>query len=75
MATKFSETVKKADMFGEAIGFEFKGSSSYRTLPGAFVSIIIIVLTLSYAIDKFSTMVMYEETRHLKIQEPEVNEE
>ena len=52
------------DMFGEKINFNIGGkSSTYKTVRGSFVSIVILSLILIYGTQKFITMYRREATK------------
>ena len=62
----FSSTVgnsyKLLDLFGETIGFTVNGYSSHRTCAGSFVSLIVILITALYSVDKWTVMMDREDT-------------
>ena len=47
---KFLSRVRDFDSFGRAISINYRGDSLYRTLPGAFLTIIFKVLILVFTI-------------------------
>ena len=59
---KISSTFKSLDLFGEGIGFTVGGNGTHRTCFGACLSLIAIVVTISYAQDRFKTMLAYGDT-------------
>ena len=46
---RFLEFVRDQDMFGETISLNFKGKTSFQTLPGGFLSITIKFVLLWYS--------------------------
>lgn len=67
-----SNAFKSLDMFGEGIGFSIYGRGVHQSYLGALVSLIAIVVTLSYALDRAQTMLEYNDTTH---QETRTDEE
>ena len=50
---------KQIDSFGESVNFIVKkGDTSYKTAPGAFISLLIYGLILIYGGTKFLTMIL-----------------
>lgn len=41
------------DLFGETIGLRYKGESTYHTLTGSIISIIVMILLLTVMIRQF----------------------
>ena len=60
--TNIKDGYKAFDLFGESIGFTVKGSSTHRGYFGALVSMIIIFIVASYAIEKYFIMIYYDDT-------------
>ena len=56
-AYKLVKFIKSFDSFGEGVTFEIDGDSLKRSYFGAFFSIAIVILTLSYAVDRYEVMV------------------
>ena len=61
------------DLYGQQINFLVDGESGYKTIFRALLSIVITIITISYAISRFTEMRNYENTHHLQIIEPHVN--
>ena len=61
---KIGNAVKSIDLFGEGLGFTIGGSSTHKSYLGAFLTLCIIVVTLSYAIDRAQTMMAFGDTVH-----------
>ena len=53
------KSIKSFDSFGKGVSFEIDGDSVKRSYLGAFFSIGIIVLTLSYAQNRYMSMIEY----------------
>ena len=51
--SKLGKSIKSFDSFGQGVTFQIEGDSVKRSYLGAFFSIAIIVLTLSYAVDRY----------------------
>ena len=66
-------TFKSFDQWGEGVGFQIKGEGTYNSYTGAFLTLVIIVITLSYAIKQYGTMVDYEDTKYMQIIEKNAN--
>ena len=54
-------TFKNLDFFGQTIDMNFHGNASYQTLPGAIMSLIIIILVASYGSLKFLQLVTFSQ--------------
>ena len=57
--TFFSTNFKKLDQYGEAAGFEVAGGQTYPTCLGALITFVVFVITASYLIKRFQTMINY----------------
>ena len=53
---KSQNLFSELDQFGKTIGFEIKGSNSYKSMLGATLTLIITVITLSYGVNKLFIM-------------------
>ena len=51
-------------MFGGSVRFKIAGSDKYGTWPGVLVTLITYVLVLCYFYQKFTIMLLYEDTSH-----------
>ena len=58
MNAKFGDYVKQFDSFSSTV--QFKGPN--RSYVGTFLTLIVFVLTLTYAIKRYSIMVEYGDT-------------
>ena len=63
----------RADIFGETVSFEVDGASSHQTYLGALLSLIIIAITLAFALKQKATLFHYEGTSYLEITKPYAN--
>lgn len=52
--------IKMIDIYGEKINLTYKGDDSFKTLPGASASIIIIVLLLAFSV--FRMIVLFTKS-------------
>ena len=60
---------KLLDLFGETVGFTVNGLSSHRTCAGSLVSLIMVMITATYAFDKFRIMMGREDTSFQQVTE------
>ena len=44
----FTSFAKQADVYGETVGFQTNGSSSYKTVFGSIITIMIVTVILGY---------------------------
>ena len=51
--------IKSLDNFGEPIGVNYKGESSFKTIPGAVLSIALLIFLLIFAGQSFLGLVNY----------------
>ena len=63
------------DQFGESASFQINGSTTYNSLGGSLMTLVILSITLSYAVQRFIVMKAYEDTNHLRIEDPFMNDE
>ena len=61
---KIANGQKSIDIFGEKVNFNIDGADSHKSFFGAFVTIIITLIVLSYGLDKFILMTEYRDTIH-----------
>ena len=61
---KIANVQKSIDIFGERVSFNIDGAESHKSFFGAFVTIIISLIVLSYGLDKFILMTEYRDTIH-----------
>ena len=61
---KIANVQKSIDIFGERVNFNIDGSDSHKSFFGAFVTMIIALIVLSYGLDKFILMTEYRDTIH-----------
>ena len=57
----------KIDLFGERAEFLIAGASSYSSICGALISLIIVGTVFAYAGNKFSIMSQYGDTRFKEV--------
>ena len=58
---------KKLDLFGEHVSFTINGDDAQKSLCGAFLSMIIVIIVASYAFDNFIIMWEFGETSHQSV--------
>ena len=61
-SNKLGEIIKNFDLFGEGVSFEIEGRATKTSYLGSFISLSIIVITISYAATRFSIMRDYNDT-------------
>ena len=54
---KCSEGLHFLDIFGEKINLTYKGRGTFTTLPGALVSVLILITILAFTVYRFYVMV------------------
>ena len=50
---KLGQFVKSSDLFGDSVRFSITGRASFASYLGAFLSLAIIVITISYATNRY----------------------
>ena len=60
--SKVAKTFKSLDLFGEGVSLEVDGQATHKTWVGALFSLVIIVVTISYAVTRFEVMRKYGDT-------------
>ena len=55
---------KRLDLFGSGVNFTFNGESSYRSVIGAMISIVVFFVTLLQLNVKWQLLVEKSDTRH-----------
>ena len=64
--TSISNFVKQIDFFGEQVAFLISGNSSFKSLFGALVSTLIVIVIAIYAQKKLFDMLELGETTNLE---------
>ena len=54
--------IKSLDSFGEGVGFQIKGSSANKTYLGSIMSLLVTIVTLTYAYKRYLVMVEYGDS-------------
>ena len=57
----FQDKLRGCDMFGATIGLNVAGESTFKTLPGGVVSLILRILVLSYFCLQVIALISYED--------------
>jgi len=47
---KLRSKFKEVDLYGEQVSLTYKGEQSFKTMPGAIVSVIVIIVILAFSI-------------------------
>ena len=63
-SNKLGEAIKSFDLFGEGVTFEIEGRSTKTSYLGSLISLVIIVITTSYAFTRFNIMREYNDTSY-----------
>ena len=62
--TKTGKRIKSLDFFGQSPGFMINGASRKGTYLGALLSLVVLILTLSYGIRQAEVMINLADTAH-----------
>jgi hypothetical protein len=54
---RLNSKFKELDIYGEQIGLTYKGDSSFKTSPGAIISLIVLLAMVAFSSYKFSVFV------------------
>ena len=54
---RFYDIIKSFDSFGQPLAFNYKGDQTYKTLPGAMVSIIVYIIIGTYFVYRAKAMI------------------
>ena len=73
LLVKAGKLLRKFDNYGENASFLIKGESRENTVCGSLVSIVILVITFSYALQRLSVMKEFQDSTHIVASEPDVN--
>ncbi len=46
---KVGSKFKEIDLYGESVSLTYKGEQSYKTMPGAFVSVIVLLTMIAFS--------------------------
>ena len=66
MKFKLLTYFKHLDLFGSGVNFTFNGESSYRSVSGAILSIVVFIVTLLQLEVKWKLFVERGDTKHSK---------
>ena len=61
---QFKKSFLSLDFFDETIGFTIDGQRSHKSMTGIFLSIGILVLVCSFAVNKLVICLSYSDTKH-----------
>ena len=67
LLTKISDTIMSVDKYGERASFNIAGKSTYPSILGTLVSIIVLVVVIPYGLNKFLIMKEYGDTNFMSI--------
>ena len=67
LLTKLGEKMMEIDKYGESASFNIAGKSSFPSVYGTLISILVLVIVIPYAINKFVVMRNYEDTNFSSI--------
>ena len=60
--SQISNTFKRFDLFGDSIGFKVNGNNVYNSVPGAIISLCIMIVVTLYGVMKFGKLSQREDT-------------
>ena len=63
LLTRIGETVMKIDKYGESASFNIAGKSSYPSVYGTIISMLVLAVVIPYGLNKFVVMKSYEDTK------------
>ena len=63
-SSKLGEAIKSFDLFGEGVVFEIEGRPTKTSYLGSLISLVIIVITISYAFTRFGIMRDHSDTSY-----------
>lgn len=52
------------DLFGQTVAFEINGAGTLTSCSGACISLMILIVVSSFAVNRFQTMYDFEDTTH-----------
>ena len=64
MMINFLTYFKRLDAFGSGVNFTFNGESSYRSVCGAILTIVVFTLTLFQLQEKSQVLIDKDDTKH-----------
>ena len=67
LLTRLGQKVMELDNYGEAASFNIAGKSSYPSVYGTLISILILAVVIPYGTNKFIVMRNYEDTNFMSI--------
>jgi len=50
---KLGSKFKEIDLYGEQVSLTYKGDQSYKTIPGAFVSVVVLLTIIAFSTYRF----------------------
>ena len=65
-SSKLSSYIKKADVYGEQVGFQIGGESSFNTMCGAIITLMVTILVIYYSSIKFLIVINKGNTSHIQ---------
>ena len=74
-ASKLSSNFQNIDLFGQNIQFNENGNGSFTTLFGSLVSALIIVIVVTYSVEKLQILESYGDSNLTEYSEEKYNAE
>ena len=63
-ANRIGNVLMRIDLFGETASFDINGKTSYPSICGTLMSVVIFAAILAYGGKKYRVMLDYEDTMH-----------
>ena len=63
LLSKIGEKVLQIDKYGESASFNISGRSSYTSVYGTIISMLVFIVVIPYGVNKFVVMKNYEDTK------------
>ena len=63
-AERIGNVLMRIDLFGETASFDINGRTSYPSVCGSLMSVVIFAAILAYGDKKYRVMLDYEDTMH-----------
>ena len=71
--SKLGDLALSFDQFGESTFFHINGRETYNSFGGTLVTLMILLITISFAVQRLGVMQAYEDTNHLQIEDKNMN--
>ena len=61
LRTGITDIIKDRDMYGQPISLNYKGSTTFRTVPGGLISLLLLSVVFAYTFVKGKTIIDKED--------------